>query len=58
MLLLEPQLAGDVADLGPLRLVEIGVAGGIVGTGVLSLGVEEKIVDAPVDVVVVRHVLA
>src|SRR5262249_25312654 len=55
---LDAELGGEVALLGKLGLLERAVRRLEIGTGILPVTVEEKIVDAPVDVVMMRHMPA
>jgi hypothetical protein len=52
---LDGELGGKVALLGELRLLEIGALGEVAAR-ILPVGIEEEVVDGPVDVVVVRNV--
>jgi hypothetical protein len=55
---LDGELRGEVALLGVLGVLERAVRRLEIGAGILPVAIEEELVDAPVDVVVMRHVAA
>ena len=52
----DAQLRGEVTPLGELGVVERLTLGLEIGAAVLLIGVEEELVEPPVEIVVVRHV--